>query len=142
MKCDAMVSFPYCEPLEGGAVDDDLQGLEILLVEDSEVVGDAVKQLLELLGAHVSGPAATAEEATTLLGERLPQVALVDFHLRDGDSSSLIAHLRNQGVPVIILSGSFEFPASVSLQGVTIVEKPISEAQILQHLKPILKGSR
>jgi hypothetical protein len=58
------------------------------------------------------------------------------------DSSSLIAHLRDQGVPVIILSGSFEFPASISLPGVTIVEKPISEAQILEHLKPILKGPR
>jgi 5,10-methylene-tetrahydrofolate dehydrogenase/methenyl tetrahydrofolate cyclohydrolase len=65
MECDAMVSFIYCEPLEGGAVDDDLRGLEVLLVEDSEVVGDAVKQLLELLGAKVSGPAATAAEATT-----------------------------------------------------------------------------
>jgi CheY-like chemotaxis protein len=142
MECDAMVSFPYCEPLEGGAVDDDLQGLEILLVEDSEVVGDAVKQLLELLGAKVSGPAATAVEATTLLKERLPQVALVDFHLRGEDSSGLIAHLRDQGVPVIILSGSFEFPASVSLPDVTIVEKPISEAQILQHLKPLMKNPR
>jgi FixJ family two-component response regulator len=69
-------------------------------------------------------------------------VALVDFHLRGGDSSGLITHLRDQGVPVIILSGSFEFPASVSLQGVTIVEKPISEAQILHHLKLILKGPR
>ena len=104
MKCDAMASFNYCRPLEGGAMDDDLKGLEILLVEDSEVVGDAVKQLLELLGAKVNGPAVTVAEATTLLGQRLPQVALVDFHLRGGDSSTLIAQLRDQGMPVIILS--------------------------------------
>ena len=45
--------------------------------------------------------------------ERLPHIALVDFHLRGEDSS-----------------------------GVTMVEKPISEAQILQHLKPILKAPR
>ena len=36
---------------------DDLKGLDILLVEDSWAVGDALKQLLELLGASVSGPA-------------------------------------------------------------------------------------
>ena len=72
--------------------------------------------------------------------ERLPHVALVDFHLRGEDSSGLIAQLRDEGVPVIMLSGSFEFPASVSPMGVTMVEKPISEAQILEYLKPILNG--
>jgi hypothetical protein len=47
----------------GGSADDDLRGLEILLVEDSEIVGDAVKGLLELLGADVIGPAATTAGA-------------------------------------------------------------------------------
>jgi DNA-binding response OmpR family regulator len=66
-------------------------------------------------------------------------VALVDFHLRDGDSTALIARLRSKGVPVIILSGSFELPASAALEGVTMVEKPMSEAQILQRLRPLLQ---
>jgi DNA-binding response OmpR family regulator len=57
------------------------------------------------LGANVTGTAATTAEATKLMSERLPRVALVDFHLRDGDSSGLVAELRNKGVPVIILSG-------------------------------------
>jgi len=114
--------------------------LEILLVEDSQSVADALKQHLELLGANVTGPAATTAEATKLMTERLPHVALVDFHLRGEDSSGLIAQLRDEGVPVIMLSGSFEFPASVSPMGVTMVEKPISEAQILEYLKPILNG--
>jgi DNA-binding response OmpR family regulator len=134
-----MSSSNDCEPPEA---DDDLRGLEILLVEDSKSVGDALKQFLELLGANVSGPAATTGEATKLMTERLPHVALVDFHLRGGDSSGLIAQLRGEGVPVIMLSGSFEFPAPVSQEGVTIVEKPISEAQILQYLKPILNSGR
>jgi len=114
--------------------------LEILLVEDSQSVADALKQHLELLGANVPGPEATTAEATKLMTERLPHVALVDFHLRGEDSSGLIAQLRDEGVPVIMLSGSFEFPASVSPMGVTMVEKPISEAQILEYLKPILNG--
>jgi CheY-like chemotaxis protein len=134
-----MSSSNDCEPPEA---DDDLRGLEILLVEDSKSVGDALKQFLELLGANVSGPAATTGEATKLMTERLPHVALVDFHLRGGDSSGLIAQLRGEGVPVIMLSGSFEFPAPVSPEGLTIVEKPISEAQILQYLKPILNSGR
>ena len=84
-------------------------------------MADALKQHLELLGAQVTGPAATTAEATKLMTERLPHVALVDFHLRGGDSSGLIAQLREEGVPVIMLSGSFEFPAPASLEGVTMV---------------------
>jgi hypothetical protein len=39
----------------GAGPSDDLTGLDILLVEDSRDVGEAVKQLLELLGATVAG---------------------------------------------------------------------------------------
>jgi DNA-binding response OmpR family regulator len=129
-------------PPEARGSDDDLRGLEVLLVEDSQSVADALKQYLELLGAKVTGPAATTAEATKLMNERLPHVALVDFHLRGGDSSGLIGQLRSEGVPVIMLSDSFERPSPASLAGVTMVEKPISEAQILQYLKPILKAGR
>jgi CheY-like chemotaxis protein len=137
-----MSSSNDCGPPKARGSDDDLQGLEILLVEDSQSVAHALKQHLELLGAKVTGPAATIAEATKLIIERLPRVAFVDFHLRGGDSSDLIVQLREKGVPVIMLSGSFEFPGPASLEGVTMVEKPISEAQILQYLKPILKAGR
>jgi CheY-like chemotaxis protein len=122
---------------------DDLAGLSVLLVEDSAAVGEAVKQLLELLGASVSGPAATTAAAERLLAQRLPDVALLDFHLRGGErSDKLIVQLRQQGVPVILLSGSFEFPTPLSLAGMTILEKPVSEAQILAHLGSLATQTR
>ena len=94
----------------GAGSSDDLKGLEILLVEDSRSVGEAMKDLLELLGAVVVGPAATTAEAERLLSEHAPDAALVDFHLRGGELSySLIARLHEQGVPVILVSGSSEF---------------------------------
>ena len=68
----------------GAGSSDDLTGLEILLVEDSWSVGEAMKDQLELLGADVVGPAATTADAERLLSEHAPDVALVDFHLRGG----------------------------------------------------------
>ena len=122
---------------------DDLAGLSVLLVEDSAAVGEAVKQLLELLGASVSGPSATTAAAESLLARRLPDVALLDFHLRGGErSEGLIVQLRQQGVPVILLSGSFEFPTPLSLAGTTILEKPVSEAQLLAHLGSLATQAR
>ncbi len=123
----------------GTGSSDDLTGLNILLVEVSRDVGEAVKKHLELLGAMVAGPATTTAEAEGLLTEHLPDVALVDFHLREGErSDGLIARLHAQGVPVIMLSGSFEFPPLPSVEGATFLEKPVSEAKLLAHLSPLI----
>jgi DNA-binding response OmpR family regulator len=117
---------------------EDLHGLKILLVEDSPDVGEALKELLMLLGASVIGPAANTAEAQSLIAQCLPDVALVDFHLRGGEqSNSLVIGLREQGVHVIMLSGSFESPVSAS--SVTLLEKPVSEAMLLTHLNPIAR---
>jgi len=118
---------------------DELKGLDILLVEDSRDVGQAVKTLLELCGARVDGPAANTAEAEGLLAAHRPDVALVDFHLRGGEESSgLIVRLREQGVPVIVLSGSFEISPLPSLDGTTVLEKPVAEADLLAQLIPFI----
>jgi CheY-like chemotaxis protein len=123
------------------ASSDDLAGLSILLVEDSAAIGEAVKQLLELLGACVAGPAATIAEAESLLAQSLPDVALLDFHLRGGErAEALISQLRQRDEPVILLTGSIESPTPSSLIGATILEKPVSEAQLLSYLGPIATG--
>ena len=118
---------------------DDLRGLRVLLVEDSPAVADALKQHLELLGATVAGPAATAAEAREIIMGGRPDVALVDFHLRGENSYTLIAQLRQNGIPVIMLSGSIESLAPISLKGLVMLEKPIKEEQILEHLRPIAR---
>jgi CheY-like chemotaxis protein len=126
------------EPPGDGSFDD-LKGLNVLLVEDSQAVGEAVRRLLESWGANVAGPAATSAEAISLIGERLPDVALVDFHLRGGEHSfGLIARLREQGVPVVMLSGSFEFFPLPPIEGTLMLEKPFSDAALLSHLSRLI----
>jgi len=110
---------------------DDLTGLDVLLVEDSWDVGQAVKALLELCGATVAGPAATIADAEVLLACH-QDVAIIDLPLRGGErSDSLIERLREQGVPIIMFSGSFELASLPSIEGAIILEKPVSEAQLL-----------
>src|SRR5947209_17028402 len=115
----------------GAGSSDYLNGLRILLVEDSPDVGKAVKSLLELLGADVAGPAVSAAEAERLLSVHSPDVALVDFHLRGGELAyDLIAWLHDQGVPVIVVSGS-EMPELPLVEAAGILEKPFSAGQLL-----------
>jgi DNA-binding response OmpR family regulator len=101
--------------------------------------GEAIKDLLELLGADVVGPAATTADAERLLFEHALDAALVDFHLRGGEvSSGLIARLHEEGVPVIVISGSSESPSLLPVEAATILEKPFTEAQLLASLRPLL----
>jgi CheY-like chemotaxis protein len=83
--------------------------------------------------------AATTAEAREVIVRGRPDVALVDFHLRGENSYTLIAQLRQEGIPVIMLSGSIESPAPALLEGVVMLEKPVREEQILEHLRPIAR---
>jgi hypothetical protein len=52
-------------------------------------------------------------------------------------SYGLIARLHEQGVPVIIISGSSESPSGLPVEAAIILEK-FSEAQLLASLRPLL----
>ena len=116
----------------------DMTGILVLLVEDSWHLGVAMKTLLRLLGADVAGPAATTSEAERLMAERIPDVALVDFNLRDNElADGLIDHLHDQGVRVIVTSGYAVFPMAPE-KVAAILQKPISESQLLAALRPVV----
>jgi DNA-binding response OmpR family regulator len=116
----------------------ELQGMGILLVEDSWQLGKAMKALLRKLGAEVAGPAATTADAERLVAERTPDVAIVDITLRDGErANNLIDRLQEQRIPVIVITGY----ATVSLppgKAEAILQKPVSKEELLATLRPII----
>ena len=116
----------------------DLKGVRILLVEDSWHLGVAMKNLLQVLGADVAGPAATAAEAERLLLEQPPDVALVDFHLRDDErADALIDRLHDRGVRVVVISGYSVVPLAPE-KVVAILKKPVTQSQLLATLRPLV----
>ena len=75
-----------------------LDGLRILVVEDGWQLGESLKALLESMGATVDGPVATTADADRLVSERVPDVALVDLRLREGElAGDLIRRLNERG---------------------------------------------
>jgi DNA-binding NtrC family response regulator len=115
----------------------DLKGVRVLLVEDSWHLGVAMKNLLRVLGADVAGPVATTAEAERLIAERAPDVALVDFNLRDGErADGLIDRLNDRGVRVIVTSGYAVLPG-VSDKVAAFLQKPIAESKLLAALRPV-----
>jgi DNA-binding response OmpR family regulator len=121
-----------------GAESLDLSGITILVVEDSWQLAMALKSLLQALGAEVSGPVATSADAQRLVSERTPDAALVDFNLRGGEQAvDLIDRLNDQGVYVIVTSGYATLPVAPR-HPATILQKPISETQLLARLRPVV----
>jgi DNA-binding NtrC family response regulator len=132
-----MTSSNADEPL-GTKSSADLNGVDILLVEDSWHVGQAMRNLLLLMGAKVAGPAATAAEAERLLSEHAPDVAIVDISLRGGERAfNLIDRLNERGVRVIVISGYAEIPLA-SGKAMAFLQKPVSEVELLAVLRPLV----
>jgi DNA-binding NtrC family response regulator len=115
----------------------ELDGVRVLIVEDSWDVGTGLKMLLETWGADPVGPAATVNDARRLVSERAPNVALVDINLRNGELSyDLIDWLHARGIPIIVISG---YP-NVSLardKAVAILPKPMREDLLLASLRSV-----
>ena len=130
-----MTSSPVCDPPEAGS--SELGGLCVLVVEDSWDVGTGLRMLLESWGAVVTGPAATTAEAVRLVGERTPDVALVDINLRDGEQSyCLINRLHDQGVRVVVISGYADVSPAAG-KAAAILQKPIREDVLLASIRPV-----
>jgi CheY-like chemotaxis protein len=111
-----------------------LSGVRILVVEDSWHIGVALKSLLRSFGADVLGPVATTAEATRLIAEQIPDAAIVDFNLRDGESAhDLIDNLNALGIRIIVVTGYAAVPLPAGISA-TILQKPIVEAQLLAAL--------
>src|SRR5882724_8481283 len=128
-------SSPHTPPTSGSS---ELKGARILLVEDSWHVGNAIKRLLRALGADVAGPAATIADAERLVAERIPDVAIVDINLRDGERANhLIDRLHEQRIPVVVITGYTEValpPGKVE----AILQKPVSVEKFLAIMCPII----
>lgn len=119
-----------------GAESPTLKGMRVLLVEDSWQLGMALKSLLRSLDAEVDGPVATTMDAEHLISENVPDAAVVDINLRQGERSyGLIDRLIGQGVPVIVTSGYSDLPMVPAKAH--ILEKPISEEKLITILRSV-----
>jgi DNA-binding NtrC family response regulator len=119
-----------------GAESPNLKGMRVLLVEDSWQLGMALKSLLRSFDAEVDGPVATTADAERLISEHVPDAAIIDINLRQGERSyGLIDRLIGLDVPVIVTSGYSDLPMVPAKAH--ILEKPISEERLIAILRSV-----
>jgi two-component system, response regulator PdtaR len=117
-----------------------LKGARILVVEDSWEVSTGLKMLLEAWGAQVIGPVATAADAKRLVSESIPDLALVDINLRNGERSyGFIDEIHALSVPIVVITGC-AYTAPATSKALTILQKPFSDRDLLAALRSV-KGN-
>ncbi len=113
-----------------------LSGAQVLCIDNEDSILIGMNSLLTRWGCQV-WTARNREECATLLGDGMrPQLALVDYHLDDGETGTeLMAWLRTQlgePVPGVVISadGRPETVAQVHAAGLDYLAKPVKPAAL------------
>ena len=121
--------------------DSELAGVRVLVVEDTWHVARAMKSLLEGLGMEVIGPAATVSEAEEHAAARMPELALIDINLKGEMAYGLIDHLRDEHIPIIVLSG-YAVLTSLTEKAAAILQKPYQASELIAALHGVVGSTR
>ncbi|WP_157217161.1 response regulator [Flavisphingomonas formosensis] len=117
-----------------------LSDSRILLVEDEFLLATDLAQALAAQGAEVLGPIATLAEAQQMLAGEPVDCAIVDINLQGTMAFPLLAALRDEGVPALVISA---YPVDVlppEHRGVSFLAKPSPIALTLQMVELLLRG--
>ena len=106
-----------------------------LVAEDQALIAMALEAYLEEVGIEIVGPFASCEQALAWAESGTPDVALLDYKLKDGPCTQLARTLLERGVPVVIYSGYPQGPDTPpELRDVIWIEKPVERAKLLDVL--------
>lgn len=123
----------------------DVGSVGTLIVDDHPVTRLGIRALLqELPELRVQGEAQSLAEAREWFAREPPQLALVDFKLRDGSGLDLIREQRTRTSTwfvVLTMFGSGEVEAAARAAGAQgFVEKESASGQLTRVIRDVLDG--
>jgi DNA-binding response OmpR family regulator len=81
------------------------KGKRVLVAEDEALISVILSGDLRDEGYLIAGPFSRCDDALASLADGMPDLAIIDYMLRDGPSTPLTRVLRERGVPFVIFSG-------------------------------------
>jgi DNA-binding response OmpR family regulator len=113
-------------------VNEDFEGMRILLVEDDMLIAMEMEDFLGELGCEIAGPFGRLEDALEAATSLDVDGAILDLNLRGELSFPVVEKLREREVPVILCSGYVELPdMKQRLSGIPTISKPCLLAHIV-----------
>ncbi|SOB87224.1 Bacteriophytochrome (light-regulated signal transduction histidine kinase) [Sphingomonas guangdongensis] len=141
-RAPAAIRFPRSSP--GHPVEtpaDLLKGRTVLLVEDSLIISLDAEDILTRLGAASVMTAATVEAALELIGERRPDLAMLDINLGDRNSFAVAERLDELGIRFFFATGYGEQAQLPDAQrGHVVVQKPYTVENVARAMHELVTG--
>ncbi|MDZ4777856.1 MAG: response regulator [Alphaproteobacteria bacterium] len=107
------------------------RSLRVILVEDEALIAMIIEEMISDLGCTAIGPAATLDEALSLVASTTDaDCALLDINLRGASSWPIADALRAKGVPFAFVSGYGPAGLEPKYKGETVLAKPIDTMQL------------
>jgi CheY-like chemotaxis protein len=117
-------------------------GHSILIVEDEPLIAMMLEDFLDSLGHTVVGTAETVDEAIARAEEGGFDVAIVDVHLKGGQTVWPVAdRLTEKGVPFVLATGGHIEPPPERHAAAPVLSKPYTIDAIDPVLKQALNGN-
>lgn len=109
-----------------------------MIVEDQALIGMSLEASLEEMGFRIEGPFMSNAQALHWLESDTPDVALLDFMIKDGTSLEVARALKSRSIPFAIYSGlPPRADCPPELRDVPWLEKPASREMIAAMLGEI-----
>jgi DNA-binding LytR/AlgR family response regulator len=113
-----------------------LRGRCLLVVEDEYLIAADLTSLLESLGVQVIGPAASVEEALSLVDDNSERIdgAVLDINLRNERVYPVADVLTARGVPFVFTTGYDAVAVPTAYASAPRCEKPVDKTQLVRWL--------
>ena len=112
-----------------------LAALRVLVVEDEFLAAMDLQHLLSREGCTVLGPVPSVDRALELVEEDPPDAALLDVNLGGQRITPLAEHLRDRGIPFILVTGyqraKLHEPV---LRQAPRLGKPVQEGELVREM--------
>jgi PAS domain S-box-containing protein len=144
-----VIRFPACptgtllpEAVAGSHLPSSRPSLRVLLVDDDELIRDAVKELMAVMG-HRLDVAACGEEALRKVEAGLrPDVVILDMNMPGLGGTGTIPPLRAllPAVPILVATGRTDqgtLDLVAGCPGLALLPKPFSMTELQKHLGPM-----
>lgn len=119
---------------------DGLFGRRILLIEDEVMIAWALEDMLTGLGCAVVGPAASVQQALTMISTEAIDAAVLDVNLNGEKSYPVADALAARGVPFVFSTGYNKNNLQDGYLGFPILQKPFERSKLGGALVKLLNG--
>jgi DNA-binding response OmpR family regulator len=118
-----------------------LAGIRVLVVEDDDLVGIDLTDVIERADGAVVGPVKSIKEAGQVAKGNTFDVAVLDVNLSDGEITPVLEALCARNVPILVYTGS-GLPEKVARRHpeVTVLDKPVLPARLLGEIVKAHRG--